>query len=67
VVGRLWSDPSATARLFLTVKKSRLPRDCRSPISRIAIAYYSRFQKIPREELMRRVVIDVTGMTHAPG
>src|SRR5207302_8708039 len=26
---------------------------------------HSRFRKIPREELMRRVVIDVTGLTHA--
>jgi UDP-N-acetyl-D-mannosaminuronic acid dehydrogenase len=28
---------------------------------------HSRFRKIPREELMRRVVIDVTGLTHASG
>ena len=26
---------------------------------------HSRFRRIPREELMRRVVIDVTGLTHA--
>ena len=25
------------------------------------------FRKIPREELMRRMVIDVTGLTHEPG
>ena len=28
---------------------------------------HSRFRKIPREELMRRVVIDVTGLTHGYG
>ena len=28
---------------------------------------HSRFRKIPREELMRRVVIDVTGLTHRDG
>jgi len=28
---------------------------------------HSRFRKIPREELMRRVVIDVTGLTHRYG
>jgi UDP-N-acetyl-D-mannosaminuronic acid dehydrogenase len=28
---------------------------------------HSRFRKIPREELMRRVVIDVTGLTHGDG
>jgi hypothetical protein len=27
----------------------------------------SRFRKIPREELIRRVVIDVTGLTHGDG
>jgi len=28
---------------------------------------HSRFRKIPREELMRRVVIDATGLTHTQG
>jgi UDP-N-acetyl-D-mannosaminuronic acid dehydrogenase len=28
---------------------------------------HSRFRKIPREELMRRVVVDVTGLTHGSG
>ena len=32
-----------------------------------SIDAHSRFRKIPREELMRRVVIDVTGLTHGYG
>src|SRR5262249_26607457 len=35
----------------------------RADIVAVLVAH-SRFRKIPREELMRRVVIDVTGLTH---
>ncbi len=36
------------------------------PVVALLVAH-SRFRKIPREELMRRVVIDVTGLTHGYG
>ena len=38
----------------------------RADIVALLVAH-SRFRKIPREELMRRVVIDVTGLTHGYG
>jgi UDP-N-acetyl-D-mannosaminuronate dehydrogenase len=38
----------------------------RADIVAVLVAH-SRFRKIPREELMRRVVIDVTGLTQRQG
>ena len=38
----------------------------RADIIAVLVAH-SRFWKIPREELMRRVVIDVTGLIHGYG
>ena len=58
--------PSALARLPNVLFCETLAAVRQSDIVAVLVAH-SRFRKISREELMRRVVIDVTGLTHGIG
>src|SRR6516162_1487833 len=58
--------PQALATLSNVAFCDTLEALRRADIVAVLVAH-SRFRKIPREELMRRVVIDVTGLTHGYG
>jgi UDP-N-acetyl-D-mannosaminuronic acid dehydrogenase len=58
--------PSALARMPNVLFCETLAAVRQSDIVAVLVAH-SRFRKISREELMRRVVIDVTGLTHGIG